>query len=201
MKVLFEKIQARVFELLKEKLPNYLTYHSVEHTRYVLEKVIYIASKENISEPDLLLLKIAALYHDIGFIKSHIDHEDIGCEIATKDLKRFNFSTEDIDTVCGMIMATKIPQNPKNHLEEILADADLEYLGTVHYFSVSELLYEELKYFNKELTPQQWYNIQVDFINEHRYHTNYCKHYKSFRKTKNLEILMGKFGNILKNKP
>ncbi|MBO6880107.1 MULTISPECIES: HD domain-containing protein [Winogradskyella] len=198
MKVPFKKIQAHVFELLEKNLPSYLTYHSVEHTRYVLEKVIYIASKENISKSDLLLLKIAALYHDVGFIKSHENHEEIGCEIASKDLKGFHFSTEDIDSVCGMIMATKIPQDPKNHLEEILADADLEYLGTKHFFSVSELLYKELKYFNKELTPQEWYNIQVDFINNHTYHTNYCKHYKSFRKYKNLEKLMYQSGNFSK---
>lgn len=189
MKSSFSTIQNQVLKTLEDKLPNYLKYHSVEHTKYVLEKAIYIASKEHVSGHDLFLLKIAALYHDIGFTKSNIEHEAIGCDIARNELQKYGISGEDVDIICGMIMATKIPQNPKTHLEKILADADLEYLGTKHFKTVSELLYKELKHYNPNLTRSEWNSIQINFIESHQYHTKFCRRYKSFRKEKHLEEL------------
>ena len=49
--------------------------------------------------------------------------------MAKEELPKFGLSEKDIELICGMIMATKIPQNPKTKLEKIIADADLEYLG------------------------------------------------------------------------
>lgn len=190
MRADFNKIKAHVFQKLEENLPGYLTYHSVEHTKYVLEKVIYISSKENVSKADLFLLKVAALYHDIGFTVTHLDHEAVGCSIARIELSVFNFSEKEIDIICGMIKATKIPQQPKTHLEKILADADLEYLGTKHFEVVSNYLYEEIKHFNPYLTLKEWNEIQIKFIQKHHYFTKFCKHYKAHRKIKNLEKLI-----------
>jgi len=185
----FETIKAHVFQHLEKNLPDFLTYHSIEHTRYVLEKVIYISSKENVSKSDLLLLKVAALYHDIGFTITHLDHEEIGCGIARKELSAFNFSANEIDIICGMIMATKIPQQPKTHLEEILADADLEYLGTRHFDTVGEFLYKEVKHYKPDLTRDQWNQIQINFMENHKYHTKFCRKYKAFREQQHLAKL------------
>ncbi|MAB49153.1 MAG: HD family phosphohydrolase [Flavobacteriaceae bacterium] len=189
MKLSFSTIQNQVLKTLEDKLPNYLKYHSVEHTKYVLEKAIYIASKEQVSGHDLFLLKIAALYHDIGFTKSNIEHEAIGCDIVRNELPKYGISGEDVDIICGMIMATKIPQHPQTHLEKILADADLEYLGTKHFKTVSELLYKELKHYNPNLTRSEWNSIQINFMQNHQYHTKFCRRYKAFRKQKHLEEL------------
>lgn len=189
MDTTYRALHKHVIETLTNQLPDHLTYHSVLHTEYVLEKVIYIGKKEAVSKADLRLLKIAALYHDIGFIKTHIDHEDRSCEMAHKDLRLFKFSEDDINIICGMIAATKIPQQPKTHLEAILADADLEYLGTKHFTHVSELLYDELKHYNKNLTRLEWKDFQIDFMSNHHYHTKFCRQYKSHRKQKNLEHL------------
>ncbi len=185
----YKAIHKHVIETLTKQLPKYLTYHSVLHTKYVLEKVIFIGKKEAVSKADLHLLKIAALYHDIGFIKTHTDHEEIGCEIARKDLRVYHISERDINIICGMIAATKIPQQPKTHLEAILADADLEYLGTKHFAHVSELLYEELKHYNNAFTRMEWKAFQIDFMSKHHYHTKFCKHYKSHRKQNNMKQL------------
>lgn len=189
MKSSFSTIEKNVFKTLKDKLPKHLSYHSVEHTKYVLEKAIYIASKEGVFGKNLFLLKVAALYHDIGFIKSNVEHEAIGCDIAQKELPKFGISGEDVDIICRMIMATKIPQEPKTHLEKILADADLEYLGTKHFISVSELLFQELKYYNPNLSRDEWNSIQINFMESHQYHTKFCKQYKSFRKQRHLKLL------------
>jgi uncharacterized protein len=189
MKKPFEEIYTEVTKYLDSKLPKHLTYHSTEHTKYVVKLAEYIAIKENLSEYDIYLIKVAALYHDMGFIISPKDHEAKSCMIAREELPKYNFNKEEIEKICGMIMATKIPQNPKNKQEEVLADADLEYLGTSKFNEISQKLFEELKHFNKDITEEKWNEIQINFIGNHKYHTRFCKHYKEFRKQKNLKNL------------
>ena len=52
------------------------------------------------------------------------------------------------EQICGMIMATKIPQSPKNYLEQILCDADLDYLGRDDFYDIGGTLFKELKTYN-----------------------------------------------------
>lgn len=185
----FQELYNEAVDMLSENLPNYLTYHCLEHTLYVLDRAIYIGKKEDVSEKDMQLLKIAALYHDMGFINTNIEHEQEGCEIARATLKKYPLSVSELNSICGMIKATKIPQNPQNHLESILADADLEYLGTKHFQEGSDRLFTELKHFNPALTTKQWSSIQKEFLTNHQYHTDFCKRYKKHRKNKNMEML------------
>ena len=144
---------------------------------------------------DLYLLKIAALYHDTGFIISKDEHEAISCEIATKELKELGLDSEEIEQVCEMIMATRIPQNPTSDLAKILADADLEYLGTDKFLKFSQKLYKELLHYTPDLSLDQWNEIQVKFISKHHYHTNYCKQNREPKKQKNLNLIMKQLNN------
>ena len=183
----FDKIFDEIVDLLKSNLPAHLVYHNLDHTKYVLDKSILIADQECINGHELSLIKIAALYHDIGFIKSRENHEEIGCDIAQDNLTIYGLSEDDIQRICGMIMATKIPQKPYTLLEKIMADADLEYLGTANFEDISERLYEELLYFNPKLSRIEWFKIQADFLSAHRYHTAFCKEFREDIKLKNLE--------------
>ncbi|WP_250435770.1 HD domain-containing protein [Hanstruepera flava] len=185
----FQEIYNEAIDLLAENLPEHLYYHSLEHTLYVFDRTIHIAKKEGVSKDNLLLLKIAALYHDMGFINTQAEHERESCKIAKANLKKHKLSSAEIDTICGMIMATKIPQNPQNHLEAILADADLEYLGTTRFKEASNRLYKELKHTNPALSKKEWNAIQKTFLTNHHYHTDFCKRYKTHRKLKNMEML------------
>jgi uncharacterized protein len=187
----FQKIYDRVISLLGSDLPDYLEYHNLEHTKYVLDKSILIAREERINGDELFLIKIAALYHDIGFIKNMENHEETGCRIAHEDLLQQGLNPEDVDKICGMIMATKIPQTPTTHLEKVIADADLEYLGTDRFEVVSERLFKELKHFDGALMKKEWYKIQVDFLSAHHYHTKFCKVHREPTKQHNLKKIKG----------
>lgn len=182
----FQPIYDGVIGRLTQNLPAHLTYHSVKHTEYVVEKAIYIAEKEKLPETELFLLKVAALYHDSGFLFGPANHEERGCELVWTELPEKGFSEPELIEVCEMIRATKIPQEPQSHAARILADADLEYLGTSHFQRVSELLYEELRHFNPSFTREEWNETQRNFISNHHYHTAYCRRYKAGRKAKNL---------------
>ena len=174
-KILFENIYKKIISRLDQELPGSLVYHNVNHTKYVLEKAVKLAASENITGRELELIKIAALYHDTGFLLSHIEHENLGCLIASRDLQQLFLDPIEIDMICGMIAATKIPQRPKNIFEKIVADADLFYLGTPNYNQFSKKLYKELKHFDPSINDEKWLKIQVNFLSSHSYHTKYGK--------------------------
>lgn len=185
----FKELKKEILERMAKGLPKHLSYHSVEHTQLVIERSIYIGEKEGLSKEQLRLLQTAALYHDFGFTEVYADHEEKGCEIVKKELPAHGYSKKDIEAICGMIMATKIPQTPKNNMEDIIADADLEYLGTNMFQEIGDTLYEELKHFNPALSRKEWDQIQIKFMSNHSYHTSYCKRYREWRKEENLQSL------------
>jgi len=171
-------MQEFVINLLKNNLPEKYYYHNPEHTLYVQEKVVEIGSHEQCTDEELQLLGTAALWHDTGYIKMYGNHEEQSCLLARKYLPEYGYSAIDIDLICGMIMATKIPQMPKTKLEEIIADADLEYLGTEYFEVKAESLFHEMQSMNPTLTPAKWTQMQISFIRNHHYYTRYCKENK-----------------------
>lgn len=185
---LFENIYKKIIARLEQELPESLAYHNAHHTEFVVEKAKMLANYENIIGRDLELIKIAALYHDAGFLLNHKDHENLGCQIASRDLEGI-LTSEELGKVCGMITATKVPQRPRNLLENIVADADLYYLGTSNYKKYSQKLFLELKHFNPTINEEKWLKIQIDFLTSHRYHTKYGKEFLEPAKRKTLNSL------------
>lgn len=161
-------------KLLKENLPLYYFYHNERHTLYVLQIALKIGEDYHCTPHEMQLITAAALWHDTGLIVKYIGHEEESCKFARQHLPGFGFSTHDIQKVCGMIMATHIPQSPTNKLEEIIADADLEYLGTDHASEISMLLFRELNYLDPALTRTEWISKQIQFVRDHHYFTRYC---------------------------
>ena len=179
-------IEKYVFELLKNGLSDSLHYHGLHHTVEVIENSVEIAKHEGVSGNDLNLLKLAALFHDIGFLDLYGGHEEISCQMAKEILPNYNISNNEIDVICGMIMATKIPQKPKTLLEKILADADLLYLGTDEFLKIGNTLFKELLENDKIKDERAWNKVQESFLKKHHFHTNYCKANYSKLKEKNL---------------
>ncbi len=191
--MVFEEIQHTVYREILSKLPPHLTYHNLGHTAYVLDRVIFLARKSHVSGSDLHLLKLAALFHDTGFIDNPQDHEEKSCNIASSYLSDACSSAE-LNRIHGMIMATKIPQLPQTKLEDILADADLEYLGTERFEETGATLFEELKHFNPDFTEQAWDELQLVFMQKHHYHTEYCRKFREPQKQLNLLSVKRRLG-------
>jgi adenylate cyclase len=174
---------------LKRNLPPQLTYHGFHHTEDVLNAVLQIATAENINEDDMQLLRIAALFHDSGFTELYKDHEEKGCTIAREYLQYFGFAQKDIDCICGMIMATKIPQQPQTKLEAILCDADLDYLGRDDFYSIGKTLFEEFITYDIIKNEAQWNEAQIHFLESHHYFTDHSKKEREPQKEKYLAAL------------
>ncbi|NBB21629.1 HD domain-containing protein [Runella sp. CRIBMP] len=167
-----EDVENYILEKLRKSLSPTLYYHGAHHTDDVVASALKIAEAEGIvDEESLILLKTAALYHDLGFITTYRCHEEEGCRIARLMLPHFGYDTVQIEKICGMVRATKIPQTPHTHLEQIIADADLDYLGRDDFWPIANSLYEELR--EREMVPdiQAWNKIQVSFLTAHTYWT------------------------------
>ncbi len=179
-------------EKLRHELPAKLHYHNTEHIIDVLESALNIAAHEHLTTEEVRLLRLAALYHDSGMIISHKQHEEKGCDIARETLPAFGFTSKQVEVICGMILATKIPQTPHTLLEKILCDADLDYLGREDFYSIGEKLHSELRDSGTIETEREWNLIQKTFLENHRYHTAFSRANREETKQKHLQEVSAK---------
>lgn len=167
-----EKAEQYVLGQLENRLDRTLFYHGIHHTLDVVNASAEIAASEGVTdEESLLLLRTAAFYHDSGFMTVYQGHEEAGCLLAREVLPGFGYTEHQTETICGMIMATKIPQSPQNALEMILCDADLDYLGRDDFQGIAATLFEELKARDMVEDIPAWDAVQVRFLEAHSYWT------------------------------
>lgn len=160
-----------ILDRLAYELSADLTYHSLAHTKDVLRVVTDLCALEEVTPYETRLLQTAACYHDCGFLISHVNHEEIGCGIVRATLPRYGYSAAEIERICEMILATRIPQAPLDKLGQILCDADLDYLGRDDFYPVGRTLYEEFRHFSVVEDEASWNRLQVGFLRMHRYFT------------------------------
>ncbi len=182
-------------KLRRELAPN-LSYHNTDHINDVYRAAEQIGRLEDISEYDMELLLTAAYYHDSGYLKGVRNYEEESCRIARAALPGFDYSKEEIDLICGMIMATRIPQSPGTFLERVIADADLDYLGRDDFFPISEKLFRELSYLGVIKTEDEWNRMQVAFLESHHYFTHTSLNLRDAKKQENLEQIKQKLKQI-----
>lgn len=176
-----------ILDKIEQELPACFTYHNIQHTLDVLDAAMRIAAMEKLDKKELRLLRIAVCYHDAGCIYMYKGHEQRGCEMAQEYLPAFGFSPIEIKLINNMIMATKIPQTPENKLENIITDADLDYLGREDFYPIAATLFEEAKLFLGVKDEIEWNTMQLDFLCNHHYHTNYMKKLRGPEKNKRIK--------------
>ncbi len=186
----FEIVKKDVLAMLDHLSPH-LTYHSKAHTIDVIKQSARIAAAENITDKkQLLRLKFAALFHDSGFLRVYANHEIKGCEIFLETTAGISFTEEDKEIVQGLIMATKIPQMPQTHLQQIICDADLDYLGRDDFYSIGENLRKEFLHYNIVENNGDWEKLQLNFLSHHQYHTKANRQLREPEKHKYLKQIL-----------
>ena len=146
-----------------------------------MEQAERIAKKEKVEKSVIDDITLAAWLHDVGYIWEPLRHEARGAEYATSILTEMKFPKSKINLITGMIMATKIPQSPKNIYEEIICDADLDYLGRDDYAVNSNGLLQEIE-LNKKLNKKDWLTLQTNFLNQHNFFTKASQQLRSPKK-------------------
>ncbi len=183
----FTDIQELILDKLENELPGSLYYHNVKHTVDVVTEVELIGWAEGLDDEGILLLKTAALFHDAGHTVAYDEHEYHGTRLAREYLPQYGYSAQQIDRICDIIMATRLPPEPKDILQQIICDADLDYLGRSDMIPVSNTLYKELKEQNMIGTFNQWNQLQLKFISGHSYFTRTARSLREVNKQKQIE--------------
>ncbi len=183
----YYKAERHIFKMLEEQLSSKLHYHSVIHTKDVCKSIERIALMEGVTDECLFLLKSAATYHDAGFIEQYDNNEANGARLAEEILPQYGYSAEHIQQIKELIYVTAIPHEPKNNLEEIMCDADLDYLGREDFHKIADKLRIELREYGKINSDRKWDEIQVAFLTNHKYFTKTAKEMRGVMKAKHLE--------------
>lgn len=190
MKPDYEGAKKYALERLRGELSPELSYHSLEHTlKGVVPALERLAALEGVQGEKLELLRTAAYFHDIGYVENCDHHEKIGAQIVERVLPRYGFTSDQIETIQMMILATELPQSPKNLLEMILVDADLDVLGRDDFLTTSIQLRAERAAQGIPSSEVEWFCSQLKFLQSHHYWTQAAKRLRDAKKRENIALL------------
>ncbi len=177
-------------EFLSENIGAEYVFHDLQHTINVVEAVVEIGKGSNLSERELFLLQLAAWFHDSGYTQGAEGHEERSAEYARRFLQEQGVSNEDIQVISRCILATKLEDEPKDLLEEIICDADLSHLGKKSYWDRCGRIRQELLLTKgRSMSEQEWVEFELNFMNNHRYFTELAEELYNSRKLKHIKQL------------
>lgn len=177
--------------LFEKQLSSDYTYHNLDHTIQVVEKIKLLAKEEIIGEEDTENLLLAGWFHDLGYISNFENHELEGKKEIENFLRKYNFSEERILKIGELILATDKFYKPKNVLEEIIKDADLSHLASEDYFTSCENLRQEIKeVHHQKFSKLKWAELNISFFAKHQFYTKYAKENWQPEKEKNVEKIL-----------
>ena len=180
---------------LFEKNPNpNLLFHNLDHTRNVVQRAQEIAAHYKLTEIDTLTVYVAAWFHDVGHLFTEMEkHEEKSVEMMKEFmLKEESANTGAIAGITGCILATHVPENPKNLVEEIVCDADTYHFGTDEFKTTNKLVRKEFALRGYNTLVQDWTNNTIDMLEKHVFFTSYCKILLESKKQRNIDWLKRK---------
>jgi len=166
-------------------------YHQFNHALEVSSRAVYLWNKEWLSEDDLEILAIAWLFHDTWFLIQYDDNEFAWAKIARNFLKSMLYPEDKINTIERIIMAT-VPtyKTPSDILEEIIKDADLDYLWWENFLENANKLKQELEAIKKiKILDPEWQHGSIKFLREHKFYTKTQKEERWNKKKENVKNL------------
>jgi HD superfamily phosphodiesterase len=173
---ILEQTEAYVRQLLYEKLPPAILFHTIRHTLEVVNAAEMIGVKSGLGKTDIELVVLSAWLHDTGYCFDPMHHEQESIRIARSFLSENNYPAFHIEQITACITATKFPQLPQNLLEQVVCDADLAHLSEKGLGKKAELLRNETSLLTgKEITQREWYKENIMLLKSHVFFTSYGK--------------------------
>jgi predicted metal-dependent HD superfamily phosphohydrolase len=187
---LLEAVKEHVHVFFKNHVSKEFAFHDIVHTTQVVEATIELADELNMDESEAEMLQIAAWFHDTGYDKGQEGHEERSAEYAAKFLIAQKYDEIKLELVKNIILATKMPHNPKSLYEKIICDADMSHLGKKLYWERSSRIREEL-WLTKgiNMTEEEWVDFELSFLLKHHYLTPIGQALYNKRKAKNIKNL------------
>ena len=186
-------VQEHVQSLFRSQKDKTFVYHNLAHTDNVVRAASQIANHYQLNEKDFFIVTTAAWFHDTGYFTDYKNHEPKGGELAAAFLRNNFLDEETVMAVVNCILATRIPQTPKNQLEEIVCDADLFHLGTDDFPEKNKLMRKEAETRKgADISKDEWRKGTILLFEMHHYFTDYCQLLLNDKKRENLEKLKSK---------
>jgi predicted metal-dependent HD superfamily phosphohydrolase len=190
---LLQQVKKFVLSYYKTHSDPTITYHNINHTNDVVAAAKKIADHYQLDDRDYFAVLAAAWFHDIAYSSGAENHEEKGALIAADFLKGFDLDDGLLHHINGCILATKLPQNPNDILQSIICDADLFHFGTDAFWDKTKLLRKEFNLLNgTDINKKEWRKKTISLMEEHEYHTDYCRLLLNETKQKNLQELENK---------
>ena len=185
---LIKRARAFAEEVYKDEAFAERSFHNISHTIDVVQAVEEIGSQSELDDDELESAIVAAWLHDIAYIDGPKDHEQKSAERAKALLSQWGASHRKIMEVTEAIKSTKVPQQPKSLISKVICDADLYHLSVDNCDEISNKLRAEWQNLgDKTLTDKQWIESNLEFMENHQYHTPYGQTILQHRKKKNIK--------------
>jgi predicted metal-dependent HD superfamily phosphohydrolase len=191
---ILEQAQQYVRSYFDSHTDEKLIYHNRKHTDGVIAAAVKMGQHYQLNERDFFVVNIAAWFHDIGYFNGGgAGHEEKGAEMAAAFLSGTGVDAGTVAAIRGCILATQLPQHPKNLLEDIVCDADLFHLGTEEFGDRNKLMRKEAEEMKGEkISKDEWRKNTIKFLEAHQYHTDYARLLLNEQKHANLIKLKAK---------
>ena len=186
----FSEAKEYIVNRLVKELPKNLFYHAAHHTFDVVKHAQTIGKSEGISNDEMFILLTAAYFHDAGFLFRYQSNEPEAVKLAREVLPEMDYTQEEIDEICKIILATDIKVQPNTLLEKIMCDADHDYFGREGYSQIADNLRKELEEYGTSFEDKEWLEVQINFLEEkHQYYTDTSSEQKQKMKEGNIKVL------------
>src|SRR5215207_4228200 len=193
-----------VTEIFTHQLKPEFVFHNLEHTEDVVEACSYMADYYKLNDDDRFVLMTAAWFHDTGYSKGEAaGHEEESIKIASQFLYQHAVDPVIVQRISSAIQATRMPQSPISQVEKILCDADLYHLATEDFKPKNQLLKQEREsVFEHKISKKDWRKNNINFLESHKYFTEYGQEFLEAKKLENLALLQKKKpGKIIEEEP
>jgi len=173
---LIREAREYISKLLTTELSENCVFHTLGHTLDVVSNAEVIGRYCKLDEDALNVLRMCALFHDVGYVDAYEDHELYSAKRARKYLESRDVDPLIIDQVEAAILSTKTPQEPRDRISKMLCDADLMNLTFDDYFEQIDLMRKEWEKVGKaKMNSQEFYLSSLEFFQSHEYHSKYGK--------------------------
>jgi predicted metal-dependent HD superfamily phosphohydrolase len=191
---LLSEARNHITDIFTHQLKPEFVFHNLEHTEDVVEASSYMADYYRLAEEDRFVLMLAAWFHDTGYAAGSVaGHESESIKHAVNFLHSRNVDEGIINRVSSCIEATRMPQSPVSQIEKILCDADLYHLATEDFKARSQLLKQEQEsVLGKKISKKDWRKNNINFLESHKYFTEYGHEYLEEKKLENLNSIRKK---------
>ncbi|MEP6512700.1 MAG: Pycsar system effector family protein [Parafilimonas sp.] len=190
---IYKKSEAHAIDLFEKNYKEKLIFHNLPHTKKVVDRTKEIAAHYNVSEKDMLILYVAAWFHDTGYLfTGAAKHEEKSVELMKKFMANYSYDADTVNEIENCIMATKLPRNPTNLLQEIICDADTYHLATKDFKKTNKQVMEEYNLHEGKIDKYEWDEKAIEMLKQHRFYTSYCSDLLNDKKRENMKKLKKK---------